>query len=90
MDMRECRFENTNLSYTEMKNIDFSWCDFIDVNLEGEDIFCTRLENTKLDGIKTDKNTKHFEMKCPETGPVIGRKMFSDNRFEILLIPAMI
>lgn len=133
LDLKRCRFENIDMSGMKLRNIDFEWCDFIDVNLDGADfegsilsnaymerlslknvsfrncmmhstdlrfsnlegadlrgadIFCSNLEDTGLDGVITDDTTKHFKMKCPETGPFIGWKTCFNMRLVMLLIPA--
>ncbi|WP_300280296.1 pentapeptide repeat-containing protein [Peptacetobacter sp.] len=77
-NFKNCTMHGTNLRYTNLENIDLS----------GADIFCANLEEAKMDGIKTDENTKHYKMICPETGAFLGWKTCFNKRLVRLLIPA--
>ena len=75
---KNCTLHATNLRYTDLTNVDFS----------GADIFGANLEEAKMDGIKTDENTKHYKMVCPETGAFLAWKTCFNTRLVRLLIPA--
>lgn len=77
-NFKNCIMHGANLRYTNLENIDLS----------GADIYCANLEEAKMDGIKTDENTKHYKMVCPETGAFLGWKTCFNTRLVRLLIPA--
>ena len=70
-----------------MHGVNMRFSDITGVNMEGADIFGTNLEEATIKDVKTDEKTKHFNMICPETGPVIGWKTCFNMRLVMLLIP---
>ncbi len=78
VDMSNCNLVEANLRYMDLTN----------ANICGSNIYRSILEHTKLDGIKSDENTKWFRLHCPEEGPFIAWKCCTEWRVVQLLVPA--
>ena len=78
----------TKLMYADLSSADFRGCDLTGANICGAEMHCSALYRADLTGIITDENTKHFHMRCPETGPFIGWKVCYGRKIVQLLIPA--
>ncbi len=78
----------TNLVNADLSSADFRGCDMSEANICGAEMLCSALYRADLTGLVTDENTKHFHMRCPETGPFIGWKVCYGRRIVQLLIPA--
>lgn len=83
MDIRGANFKNANLV-----GVDFRGSDLRGENFEGANLFGSDLEDTLLDNVRYDNNTKYFQMYCPIEGPFLGYKKCYNFRIVQLLIPA--
>ena len=78
----------TNLSNADLTSADFRGCDLSEADISGAEMYCSALYRADLAGLVTDESTKHFHMRCPETGAFIGYKVCYGRRIVQLLIPA--
>ena len=78
----------TNFSNADLTSADFRGCDLSEADIRGAEMHCSALYRADLSGLITDEHTKHFHMRCPETGPFIGWKVCYGRRIVQLLIPA--
>lgn len=83
MDLRGSTFKNANLV-----GVDFRGSDLRGVNFQGANLFGSNLENTLLDNILYDENTKYFKLYCPSEGAFLGYKKCYNLRIVQLLIPS--
>lgn len=81
--LRAVDFKNADLS-----SADFRGCDMTKADICGAEMHCSALYRADLTGLVTDEHTKHFHMRCPETGPFIGWKVCYGRKIVQLLIPA--
>lgn len=86
-------FDGTNLhganfKHANLRMASFRDCDLGDCNLSGADLFASVLENTNLEGVISDDDTKWFRLYCPEEGAFLGYKKCVNDRLVQLLIPA--
>ncbi len=86
-------FNGSTLEGANLSNSDLSTADFRGVNLRGADIrgaemYASALYRADQTGIITDETTKHYHMRCPETGAFIAWKVCFGRRIVQLLIPA--
>lgn len=80
--MHACRFVNTNMTEAIFRDIDLS-----DSDLSGANLYAAVLEDTNLDGIIVDENTKWYKQVPPEDGAFIAWKCCSELRVVQLLVP---
>lgn len=78
----------TNLTNADLSSADFRGCDLSEADIRGAEMYCSALYRADLSDLITDETTKHFHMRCPETGPFIGWKVCYGRRIVQLLIPA--
>ena len=78
----------TNLQNADLSSADFRGCDLSGADIRGAEMKCSALYRANLEDLLTDENTKHFHMRCPETGAFIGWKVCYGRRIVQLLIPA--
>lgn len=83
-----CSMRGANLKNANMRMGAFRSCDLRDANIEGADLYAAVLELAKLDGIKSNEDTKWFRLYCPETGPFLAYKKCLGDRLVQLLVPA--
>lgn len=69
MDLRGANFKDANLV-----GVDFRGSDLRGVNFQGANLFGSDLENTLLDDVIYDYNTKYYEMYCPSKGAFLAYK----------------
>lgn len=80
--LRECNLRNSVL-----ESADFRGCDLSGADLRGADVYSAAFYQADLTGVKTDEQTKHFQMICPEKGAFLGWKVCYGRRIVLLLIP---
>lgn len=83
-----CSIKGANFKNAKMVTASFRYCDMQECNIEGADLYGAVLEFAKLDGIRSDENTKWFRLRCPEEGAFLGYKKCVNDRMVQLLIPA--
>lgn len=86
-------FDGTNLhganfQHANLKMASFRYCDLGECNICGADLYASVLENTNLEGVRSDADTKWFRLHCPEEGAFLGYKKCVNDRLVQLLIPA--
>lgn len=86
-------FDGTNLrganfQHANLKMASFRYCDLGECNICGADLYAAVLENTNLEGVRSDADTKWFRLHCPEEGAFLGYKKCVNDRLVQLLIPA--
>lgn len=82
MDLRGANFKDANLV-----GVDFRGSDLRGVNFQGANLFGSDLENTLLDDVIYDHNTKYYEMYCPSEGAFLAYKKCYNYRIVQLLVP---
>ncbi|WP_256183603.1 pentapeptide repeat-containing protein [Extibacter muris] len=80
-------FRGTNLSGAYLHSADLRGCDLTGADIRGADLFASALERADLTDIRTDRDTKHYHLYCPEKGPFIGWKVCFGRRIVQLLVP---
>ncbi|MBQ2985225.1 MAG: pentapeptide repeat-containing protein [Clostridia bacterium] len=83
-----CSFKNARFVNADLTGADLRGADLTGADIRGAQLLCAWLEKAKLEGILHDEATRHFRMRCPETGAFIGYKKGYENRMIMLLIPA--
>lgn len=83
-----CSMRGANFKNARMVTASFRYCDMRECNIEGADLYGAVLEFARLEGIRSDENTKWFRMHCPETGAFLAYKKCVNDRMVQLLVPA--
>lgn len=83
-----CSFRGANFIGADLTGSIFRYCDFEDSNMCGANLYCSVFEFANMKNIKTDNQTKYFEMRCPEEGAFLGYKRCFNDLLVQLLIPA--
>lgn len=83
-----CSFRNARFVRCNMRGADLRGADLTNADISGAELFSAWLEKAKLEGVIHDEDTKHFRMRCPETGAFIAYKKGYENRIIMLLVPA--
>ena len=78
----------TDLKHADLSSADFRGCDLSGADIRGAEMHCSALYRADLTGLITDEHTKHFHMRCPETGAFVAWKVCYGRRIVQLLIPA--
>ncbi|MDD7362603.1 MAG: pentapeptide repeat-containing protein [Peptoniphilus sp.] len=81
--LRHASFKGANLREVNFRNADLTGAD-----LRGANLFGAVMEESVLDDVATDEDTKFFRLRCPEEGAFIGYKRCYDHRLVTLYIPA--
>ena len=84
----DCIMENTNLRNTNLTSLRANYINFRNANICGAQLYTASLSYSDLTGVIADENTKHYYMRCPETGPFVAYKKCQDDRIVQLLVPA--
>lgn len=80
--------EGTDLREANLSSADFRGCNLKRADIRGAEMFASALYRADQTDIVTDEHTKHYHMRCPETGAFIGWKVCFGRRIVQLLIPA--
>lgn len=83
-----CTLRNANLENANLESAMLRGADMTSSNIKGANLYAAVLEDAKLDNIISDKNTKWFDLRCPEEGAFLGYKKCFNNKLVQLLIPA--
>lgn len=101
--MKNAKFEKSILDNVSCRNTDFSYSNFNGASLKATDFRTCKLDycqclstdfaysillDASMEGIKIDKNTKHYSNECPEKGCFIGYKKCFNDLLVTLLIPS--
>ncbi len=72
---------------SNLRRASFRFSNLTRADVSGADLYAAVLENTQLDDVIFDADTRFYALYCPEEGPFIGFKKCFNDRLVALYIP---